>query len=226
MLVFRGRGETIEADRALTDLLRDRARELGEPAVRVWRPHPHVAFGRRDAGEPSYGAARRIAREYGYTPIGRSVGGRAVAYHGTTVAFAYVEPNDDPRTGLAERYDRVTAAVSDALESVGVEPTTGEPADSFCPGSHSLSCGCGKVVGIAQRVRTDVALTAGIAIPRDRWPIAEVLSEVYDKLEVPFDPSTVGSVRRAGGEADPDALVEAIESALVHSEDVEVEQVG
>lgn len=226
MHVLRGRGDTIETDRRLTEELRRHAAEESEPAVRVWRPHPQVAFGRRDVGAGGYDRARRIARERGYAPVGRSVGGRAVAYQGTTVAFARAEPVEDPRTGLQRRYDRATAELESALECVGVEPVREEPRDAFCPGSHSLSAGGGKVVGIAQRVTTDAALVAGVAIPRDRWPVAEVLEGVYDALGVSFAPSSVGSVRDAGGDPDPGALVDAVESALVGSREPTVERVG
>lgn len=226
MRVVRGRGATIEADRALTADLRAHAAEHDEPAVRVWRPQPQVAFGRRDSGAPGYDRARRIARERGYVPVGRSVGGRAVAYQGSTVAFAQAEPVEDPRVGLQNRYQQVTDALEEALEAVGVETASdGEPDDSFCPGSHSLSVGDGKVIGVAQRVTTEAALVAGVAIPRDRWPIAEVLEEIYDALDVAFDPCTVGSVEAAGGDGDPEALVAAIEDALVGQHEPEIERV-
>lgn len=226
MRVVRGRGDTIEADRAVTAGLREHAAEHGEPAVRVWRPQPQVAFGRRDVGSPGYDRARRLAREQGYRPIGRSVGGRAVAYHGTTVAFARTEPIDDPREGIQERYERTTAALRSALGDVGIDGVaTDEPDDAFCPGSHSLVADDRKVVGIAQRVTVESALVAGVAIPRDHWPIAEVLEAVYDALSVPLDPHSVGSVAAAGGDGDPDALVEAIEDALVGEHDPEIERV-
>lgn len=227
MRVVRGSGETIEADRAVTADLREYAAEHEEPAVRVWRPDPQVAFGRRDVGAPQYDRARRLAREQGYAPVGRSVGGRAVAYHGSTVAFARAEPVDDPREGLQERYERVTEALEGALETVGVDGlATEEPADAFCPGSHSLAAEDAKLVGVAQRVTIDSALVAGVAIPRDRWPIAEVLDGVYEALGVPFDPHTVGSVDAVGGDGDPDALVDAIEDALVGDRDAEIEHVA
>lgn len=224
MRVLRGREETIEADRALVEEMRTHAAETGEPAVRVWRPHRQVAFGRRDCSEPGIDRARRIARTRGYRPVGRSVGGRAVAYTGDTVAFCRAEPVEDPREGLQDRYDRTLAALREALEAVGVDPTRGEPADAFCPGSHSLSADCGKLAGVAQRVTSDAALVGGVLVPRDRWEIAEVLSPVYDALECSFDPATVGSVRAADGDAEPEALVGALERALVGQSAPIVEQ--
>jgi len=51
-----------------------------------------------------------------------------------------------------------------------------------------------------------------------------VLDPVYDALGVAFDPETVGSVAAAGGESDPDAVVAAVEAALVDGESVTVER--
>lgn len=230
MRVFRGRAETIEADREASERLLERAAG-GEPAVRVWTPHRQVAFGRRDARTDGYDRAREAARDRGFPPVERSVGGRAVAYDGeTTLAFARAEPVADFRRGTGERYDRLTAAVESALLSVGVATDRGEPADSFCPGTHSLSAALGdgrrgKVVGIAQRVRQDAALVSGIALVANRAELAAVLAAVYDQLGVPFDPDSVGSVAAAGGPSDPEPVRSAIEDALVGDERSTIERV-
>lgn len=214
MRVIRGRAGDIEGDRDATADLLSRAGEAGEPAVRVWTPHRQVAFGRRDASEPGYEAARAIARAEGFPPVERSVGGRAVVYTGTTLAFVLALPIEDMRRGMGERYDRVARAVQRALWNVGVPAQRGEPADSFCPGSHSLQWE-GKIVGIAQRVTRNAALVSGIVVVNDHVVIAEVLDRIYDALGVPFDPDSVGSVARAGGRADPEAVARAIETKLV-----------
>ena len=195
----------------------------GEPAVRVWVPHQQVAFGRRDARLEGYERARAAASERGFPPSERDVGGRAVAYDGaTTLAFARAEPVTDGRTGTTERYERATAALERALRNLGLEPSRGEPADSFCPGTHSLSLGAAradgrrrKVVGIAQRVRSDAALVAGIVHVADREGLAAVLEEVYDALGVPLEPASVGTIAAAGGPSDPEPVRAAIEDALV-----------
>lgn len=214
MRVVRGRAADIEGDRDATADLLSRAGETGEPAVRTWTPHRQVAFGRRDASEPGYEAARAIARSEGFPPVERSVGGRAVVYTGTTLAFALALPIEDMRRGLDERYDRVARAVQRALWNVGVPVRRGEPADSFCPGSHSLRSE-GKIAGIAQRVTQDAALVSGIVVVDDHDAIARVLDRIYDALDVPFDPDSVGSVARAGGRADSEAVARAIETKLV-----------
>ncbi|MFC7156035.1 lipoate--protein ligase family protein [Halomarina halobia] len=225
MRVLRGRAATVETDRTVTRTLCADAAETGERAVRAWTPHRQVAFGRRDAGAPGYERARAAAEERRFEAHVRPVGGRAVAYTGTTVAFARVEPIEDLREGLAARYDAMTRDVKRALATLGVDAAEGEPPDSFCPGAHSLRAG-GKVVGIAQRVRRGAALTAGICVTDDRAAVADVLDPVYDALGVPFDPESVGSVVRAAGRpVEPTEVVEALEAALVGDAATRVERV-
>lgn len=213
MRVLRGRAATIAADRDRTAELARWTDANRAPGIRVWRPHRQVTFGRRDVHEPGYEAARAAAEERGFPAVERRAGGRAVAYTGTTVAFVRTEPVEDLRTGIADRYDRTSDTVQRALWRLGVPVQRGEPPDSFCPGNHSLQWE-GKVVGLAQRVRTGVAIVGGIVVVRDREAIADVLAAVYDALGVDFDPASVGSLAAAGGPSDPDRVVVALETAL------------
>ncbi|WP_226005191.1 lipoyl protein ligase domain-containing protein [Natrinema salinisoli] len=235
MRVFRGRAPTLERDRDASRRLLSVATD-GESAVRVWAPHRQVAFGRRDVRLEGYDRARETARERGFHPVERDVGGRAVAYDGTTtLAFARAEPVADFRSGSTDRYERATAALERALRSLGLEPSRGEPDDSFCPGTHSLSVADAsgderqrrKLVGIAQRVRQDAALVAGIVLVDNCGALARVLEAVYDALAMGLDPASVGTVADAGGPSDPDTVRTAVEDALIGAEtDVSVESIG
>ncbi|SEL22779.1 lipoate--protein ligase family protein [Haloferax larsenii] len=222
MRVIRGRGETPDTDRAVTAAMLDQTGATGEPAFRAWTPHRQIAFGRRDARADRYDDAVAAAESHGFPAIERSVGGRAVAYTGTTVAFAYAVPLDDARTGLDDRYEAATTAVVRALRSLGVHARRGEPPESYCPGEHSVQAG-GKLSGIAQRVRKSAALVSGVVVVTDRDEIAAVLDPIYDALDIPFDPESVGSVGDAGGPADPDAVCRALEDAFVGDAEREIE---
>jgi lipoate-protein ligase A len=230
MRVIRGRAPTPDADREATRGLLDTVAETGEPAVRAWAPHRQLAFGRRDANEAGYDDARAAASGRGFPPVERSVGGRAVAYTGTTVAFATLEPTDDSRTGITDRYEEAVETVIDALDSLGVNADRGEPPDSFCPGDYSIAARCGshggefgKLAGIAQRVTAGAAMVSGVVIVADRDEIRAVLSPVYDALDVPFDPESVGSVSTADGPADPEPVARALEDAIVDDRKAVVE---
>lgn len=224
MRVLRGRAGDIAADRAATRDLFEWVAETGQPAVRAWTPHRHVAFGRRDTRVDGYEAARAAAESRGYPAVERDSGGRAVAHTGATVAFVRAEPIGDMRQGLGERYDRAVADLRVALSRVGVRANPGEPAGAFCPGTHSLQKQ-GKIVGIAQRVRSDAALVGGIVVIRDREEVARVLEPIYEALDVPFDPHAVGSVADAGGESDPETVARAVETALVGDHTARIERV-
>jgi lipoate-protein ligase A len=223
-LVVRGRLDDALADGDATARLRDRVADTGQPAVRVWAPARIVAFGRRDTRSDGYDEAAAAAREHGFEPVERSVGGRAVAYDGeTTLAFARVTPVDGVRGGLDDRYDALARDVTGALASLGVDAVEGEPPESFCPGQHSLRThDGGKLAGLAQRVTQGAAITSGVLTVANRDELAAVLDDVYRALDVPFDPDSVGSVAAAGGPSDPERVRRALEDALVDGREREV----
>lgn len=233
--VIRGRSDDPTTDREHAGRLVEMAAAYDEPALRAWTPPKQLAFGRRDANEPGYDAARAVARRRGFPPVERSVGGRAVAYDGdTTVAFGYAVPLSDPRRGLSDRYDRGVETLWTALESVGANVRRGEPPASFCPGDHSLraggsggpeaDAGGGKLAGVAQRIGAQSALVAGVVVV-DAAGLRGVLEAVYDRLDVPFDPASLGSVAAAGGVSDPGRVTAAIESAFVNGRETVVEPI-
>jgi lipoate-protein ligase A len=221
MRVLRGRLDDPADDEEPTASLFERAATAGEAGLRVWRPPKQLSFGRRDTRAPGYARARERALARGFPPRERQTGGRPVAYTGTTVAFGLAVPIEDIRVGLGERYDDAAMAVQRALWRLGVPAQQGEPADSFCPGNHSLSWR-GKLAGLAQRVTRGAALVGGVVVVDGHEVIADVLEPVYAAIEVPFDPDTVGSIERAGGRADPDEVVEVLVEALVGDREVEV----
>lgn len=225
--MYRGRRSDREADRAATAAMLVEAGDSGVSAVRVWAPGRSLAFGRRDARADGYERATAAAREHGFPPVERSVGGRAVAYAESTLAFAHAVPLDDARTGLNDRYETAVGTLVDALRGVGAGVERGEPPASYCPGDYSVRvAGGGKVAGIAQRVRQDAALVSGCVTVAERGPIRAVLRPVYDALGVPFDPDTVGSVTQAGGPDDAEAVREALEAEFVGEGAVETRDVA
>ena len=223
MRVYRGRAGSPEADRAATERLVDAVAESEEPALRVWTPHQQVAFGRRDANAEGYDRAKTVALEHGYAVTERAVGGHAVVFTGTTVAFARAVPIDDPRSGIQDRYEHALETLTSALGNLDIAVSQDEPDGAFCPGTHSLSAG-GKIVGIAQRVSRQVATVAGIVIVDDEEAIAGVLEPIYEALGVPFDPKSVGSIASAGGNASPETVIGTIEERFA-GDDPPVEQV-
>lgn len=220
--VYRGRAAEPTADQAATAEMLAETADSGVPAVRVWQPHRQVAFGRRDSHAAGYEAAKSAAEDRNYHPRERRVGGRAVAYTGRTLAVASAVPIEDVRQGMCDRYAEFSGRLVDVLSDLGADVRRGEPADAYCAGSHSVSGvdgdePSGKLAGVAQRVQSRAALVAAslTVAEADVAAIRSVLGPVYRALDVPFDPSTVGSVATAGGPDDPAVVRQAVESALV-----------
>jgi len=217
MRVLRGHATDPASDREPTASLLASARD-GTPGIRVWMPPRQVAFGRRDARAAGFDRAKRLAEARGFPSVERDVGGRAVAYTGRTLAFAHAVPLAGGSRSIAERYELGTETVLSALRGLGADVAPGEPSAAFCPGDHSVRVADGgKVSGLAQRVRVDAALIAGCVVVRsdDASAIADITDPVYDALDVPFDPSTVGSIAAAGGPDDPRQVARALEAAFV-----------
>jgi lipoate-protein ligase A len=212
-----GRGPTPTADRERSLELLELTADRETPHLRVWRPPRHVAFGRRDCSREGYDRAREHVQQKDIPAIERTTGGHAVFFTGNTVSVVLATPIDDARSGITERYERATDRFRAGLSELGVDVTEGEPDGAFCPGTHSLS-GEGKIVGLAQRVRRDVAVLAGIVVVSDHEEIDAVLGPVYDALDIPFETGSTGSIARAGGVSAPEAVVTALEECLAAGE--------
>jgi len=215
MHVRRGRATDPASDRDATDALLETVAETNEPGLRVWYPPPHVAFGRRDARADGYERARAVSADRGVPPVERAVGGRAVAFTGDVLAFVRAEPVDVSAPAIDDRYDDATAILTEAVQACGVDVDHGEPPDSFCPGAHSLQTHDGKVAGLAQRVRRDVAVVAGVVVVADAERVASVLDPIYGALGVAFDPASVGSLAAATNGVAAEFVRDRIEAALV-----------
>lgn len=224
MIVYRNGIDDLDADRDVLNHIMKEVDQRNEPAVRVWYPPAHVAFGRRDQAADGYERARRAAESRGYPVTVREAGGRAVAFTGGVLALVRAEPADLAKSTVDARYERALVDLESALARLGVDAERGEPPASFCPGTRSLSAG-GKLLGLAQRVRADVAVLGGLLVVEDADAIAAVLEPVYDALEVSFEPSSVGSVTTAGDQTDVEAVRRAVEDVLVGDRDATVRRV-
>ena len=211
MEVCRSRASRLEDDFVLSQDLIASVVDTDAPAARVWCPPRHVSFGPRDVRTPGYQEAMDRAREAGYAIRNRELGGRAVAFTGETVAMLVCEPagNED----IGGRYERYLQWLEAYFRSIDLPVTRGEPAGSFCPGSCSLSID-GKVVGLAQRVRADVAMLGGVILVDDTETIAEILGVVYPLLGLAFDEESVDGLARHRPDLSPDDVCTELATML------------
>jgi lipoate-protein ligase A len=183
-------------DLAISDALLRRVAQREVPAtMRLYQPGPTVAFGRLDALREGYRAAAQAARDHGFTPARRSVGGLAAAY--TDRALVYDEITPQPRLAveLRDRFEDVAGVLVAALTSVGVDARVGQIPGEYCPGEFSISTGgTTKVVGIAQRVVARAALVSAVIVVADGDAVRSVLRDVNARLGHDWEPQTAGAL--------------------------------
>jgi lipoate-protein ligase A len=200
-------------DVAAAHALLERVSRGEEPStLRLYRPGPTAAFGRLDALRPGFADAARAARAHGFEPVLRAPGGHAAAYHAASVVLDLAVADEDPVTGVQDRFGELAELLAGALRSLGVEARVGEVPGEFCPGAHSVGAGGRtKLVGTAQRIVRGGYLFAASIVVRHPDPVRAVLVDVYARLGLDWDPVTAGAV----ADTVPDATPEAVERALV-----------
>ncbi len=195
---------------SVTARVLDRVARDGSVVTVVWRPEREVSFGPRDRNHPAYVTVVDEVRAHGFSPVERSMGGRPVAMHRECLALVVGFPAGGT---IRSRYRVVADAVEEALHDWGLQTEQSCVPASFCPGEYSL-VGTGKVAGFAQRVRTENAAVGGFVIVCAHDPIVDVLAPIYDLLELPFEPGTVGSLERSGLDHTAEELLPQLEDHL------------
>jgi octanoyl-[GcvH]:protein N-octanoyltransferase len=192
-------------------MFRVAAGELPE-TLRIARPGTAVAFAKRDAVAPGYEAAVRAARAHGFDATLRLAGGRAAIFHDGTMEIGHAVPDDEPRAGIHERFERTAERLARTLVSVGVDARVGEVAGEYCPGRYSVNArGAAKLAGIGQRVVGGGSHTGVVLVIEGEDRITSVLDPVYAALGLDWEPAVTGSVRTEA----PGATWDTVGDALV-----------
>lgn len=188
-------GEAINL--ALAHVLARRADDTGGyEAIHIYNPAGRsVVFGRRDTRLPGFPAAVRAARDAGFEPLVRAVGGRAVAYTDQAVVIHHVRHECEPAKGHDARFLQFGSVLADALSDLGVPAQVGAVPGEYCPGAHSISSlGTVKLAGTAQRILRRAWLFASLVVVGNEGITGSVLTDVYRHLGHDFDPASVGSL--------------------------------
>ncbi|WP_258234163.1 lipoate--protein ligase family protein [Brevibacterium oceani] len=178
--------------------------------LRMYRPAPTLAFGARDRFLPGFAAAIEAARDHGFTPALRSLGGRAAAYHPGSLVIDHIEPSDAFITNTNARFTGFGLDYVEVLRGIGIDARLGEIPGEYCPGEHSVNvAGRIKAIGTAQRVVSGAWLFSSSVVVEDPDPIRAVLTDVEAALGVEWDPATGGSISEIHREVTTDAVAEA-----------------
>ncbi|WP_159609199.1 lipoate--protein ligase family protein [Glutamicibacter sp. JC586] len=172
------------------------------PTLRLYRPARTLAFGQRDVRLPGFEAARDAAEQRGFMPLVRKAGGRAAAYHRGSLIVDHLEPQQDAVLSQQKRFEVFADIYANALARIGVNAQIGPIPGEYCPGDysvHGLPTSDSprnfpvKLVGTAQRVVAGAWLFSSVFVIEDSLPLRQVLDDVYQAMEIPMEPSTVGA---------------------------------
>ena len=199
-------------DTALSRIILQKVSEDAQPeTLRLYRPADIVAFGPQDTVAPGYRQAVQAARDGGFEAIQRLAGGRAAVFHEGTIAFAWTIPDPDPRASVEARFDALAAIMLASLRRLGIDAQIGEVAGEYCPGRYSINArGEKKLMGVGQRLVARAAHVGGVIVVRGGQRIRDILIPVYDALQLPWKPETVGSIEDELGTIDYEEVLQAI----------------
>ncbi|QIN78617.1 hypothetical protein GBA65_08885 [Rubrobacter marinus] len=194
----------------------------------LWSSSRYVGATRPETRLPGFPEARRLVEGDGFPVLIRNSGGGAVAANEGSISFSITFPVEDMRHGLYERYAEGAEIVVDALARVGVEAEPGEVEGEFCPGAYSVRVGGPegfKVAGLAQRVTRRAARLEALVLVTRTAEIRHALTRFYGALGLPFRPSGVGDLPRAGVPAVVEALADAVSESYGGAERGEIGEV-
>jgi octanoyl-[GcvH]:protein N-octanoyltransferase len=176
----------------------------------VFRPRATAAFGRLDRLRPGYAAAMQAARDHGFEPLLRPVGGHAVVYDERSVVFEEVTAHDDIAAGVQDRFRDGTDRIVAALRSLGLDPQVGELPGEYCAGAYSISIDGIKIVGSGQRVVRGAALFAAVVLVGGGDAIRAALTDIYTALDLDWDRSTAGAIQDVAPQITPQVVEQAL----------------
>jgi octanoyl-[GcvH]:protein N-octanoyltransferase len=165
------------------------------PLLRVYRPLSTVAFGRRDSFLADFPRAAAAARQRAFTPVIRSAGGRAAAYHDGCLVIDEIVAETDAMSAIRARFAAGADRQARALRGLGVDARVGEVPGEYCPGEFSVNArGHTKLVGAAQRIIRGAWLFSAVVVVSGSRTLRAVLEDVYAELGLEWRAAATGSV--------------------------------
>jgi octanoyl-[GcvH]:protein N-octanoyltransferase len=207
-------GQVYEGLRATTDVLASQPLltavalnpELGN-IVRIYRPVPTLAFSRRESSLPGFAEAVSECGAFGFDPVIRPAGGRAVALDANWFVIDIVTPELGTHGDNREVFRRHGASFVAQLRAWGVDAALGPVEGEYCPGDFSINARKKvKLVGTAQRVVRGARLFSAsvpVTISRD---VLEILVRVNSLLGLEWKPETLGCLEGEVPGIDPDVV--------------------
>ena len=186
----------------------------GRSPALVFRPRATAAFGRLDRLRPGYAAAQEAARDHGFEPLLRPVGGHAVVYDERSVVFDEVTPHDDIAAGIQDRFAPApTGSSPRCARSASIPRSASCPASTAPAPTASASTASSRRHG--QRVVSGAALFSAVVLVGGGDAIRAALTDIYTALDLDWDPSTAGAIQDVAPHITPEAVEAALRAVVL-----------
>jgi octanoyl-[GcvH]:protein N-octanoyltransferase len=183
-------------DTAVSRAILHRVSDDAEPAtLRLYNPGSIVAFGPQDAASPGFIKAVDSSRKRGFEAIKRLAGGHAAIFHPGTIAFTWTIHDTNSNASVNDRFRAISQLIASALKRMGVDAHIGPVPGEYCSGQYSVNArGSKKIMGVGQRLALRAAHVGGVVIVNNTALIRDMLTPVYEALNLKWDPCTAGSI--------------------------------
>lgn len=195
--------------------------ELGN-IVRIYRPAPTLAFSRRESSLPGFAEAVSECGAFGFEPIIRPAGGRAVALDANWFVIDIVTPELGGHGDNREVFRRHGDSFVAQLRAWGVDAALGPVEGEYCPGDFSINARKKvKLVGTAQRVVRGARLFSASLPVTISTDVSEILARVNSLLGLEWQPETLGCLEGEVPGIDPEVVAAGLVATFAGTDPTE-----
>lgn len=208
---------------ALTDVMAAFVGETETPILHFWQLEDSMILGMKDTRVTDLAAALAALEDFHYAPVIRNSGGLGVIADTGVLNITLVIPKGQETTDSA--YEKMVRLTREAFPELTI--TTGEVADSYCPGTFDLSINQRKIAGIAQRkIKNGIAIMMYLSVNGSQLLRGNAVKAFYEaglganfgKLGYPpVRPASMTTLSEATGQ---DFTIEKVKQAFIKEQPV------
>ncbi|WP_270789805.1 lipoate--protein ligase family protein [Enterococcus diestrammenae] len=163
---------------ALTDVLTEYTSLTGQSLLHFWQLTPTMILGMKDTRVPHLSAALATLTNQQLQVVVRNSGGLGVICDEGVLNITLFLPLTEKKLSTDAAYDAMYQLTQQAFPELTI--TTGEVADSYCPGEYDLSVNGRKIAGIAQRrLKQGVAVMMYLSVSGDQQNRGQIVRHFY-----------------------------------------------
>lgn len=163
---------------ALTDVLTEYTSQTGQSLLHFWQLTPTMILGMKDLRVPHLAASIKTLTNQQLHVVVRNSGGLGVICDEGVLNITLFLPLTEKKLTTDAAYEVMYHLTQQAFPELII--TTGEVADSYCPGEYDLSVNGRKIAGIAQRrLKQGVAVMMYLSVTGNQPKRGQLVRDFY-----------------------------------------------